>query len=275
MTKTASEEQLAILDQAYPVEEDNRGPRLPRLGFLSKDLIEESGTGKSKKIKVVQAAGTFYKEVETDEINQETGKKVWDKDFFNDEDPLNGVIFFHRKQLRFYDAADNMFINTPIYDRDDEIVPLFKGSTQIAKGIAKELQALYPALTAKGKPSSKLKEEKILYILLDDGQVYQMNLSQSSKFAFSDYGRKNKVNRLVTIMSASEEKTNGSNTYKHIEFSAGETITKVQADIIVPAVVELNEFIQAKADRIAGASEADKQFDAIGSSVQDDAVKKF
>ncbi len=261
----ATEQQMAILDNSYPIDQDST-PRfkVPRLGFLSKDLTEVTGTGKNKQIKVIQSAGTFFKEVETDELNDK-GKKVWSKDFFGDQEPIEAIIFFHRKQLRMFDGVDKMFINSPIYDTADEIVPLYKGSSKIDEGTPKALQAKYPDVTQKGKPTSKLKEEKIIYLLLlEDNQVYQMNLSQSSKFEFSDYGRNNKVNRVVTIMEGSEEKTNGSNTFRNIMFSPKRTISKAEADLIVPAVTELNQYVASKnarfsktADTVAAIEDAD------------------
>jgi len=260
MTKTkelvvaATEEQLAILDKSFPVAEDSRAPRLPRMGFLSKDIVEEKGTGKNKKITVVQSAGTFYTEVETDEVSEETGKKVWSKEFFGDQEPLDAVIFYHRKQLRMFDSVDNIYINTPIFDDNEEIVPLYKGATQIDKGLPASLQAKYPALTAKGKPSSKLKSEVILYLLVNE-EVYQMNLSQSSKFSFQTYGRTTKVNHVITTLSMSDEMTQGTNTYRHIVFSSKGVMTQKQADLVLPVVKELNDYISAKKTAYGGQSQ--------------------
>lgn len=250
ITVVASEDQLALLDQSFPVEEENRGPRVPRIGFLSKDVTEESGTGKAKKIKVIESAGTFYKDVESEEVDPSTKKKLWEKQYITDKagepESLDVVIFFNRRQLRMYSDADGVYINSPVYDSPDQKIPLFKGADKIGEGTEAELRAMYPALTKKGKPTSDLDIVKILYFLYEGG-IYQMSLSQSSKYAFEAYKRDVKtVSRYVTRMGMSEEMTNGSNVYRHVTFEKHETISKDQADIILPVITDMNRFIEAK-----------------------------
>ena len=184
---TLTEEQLAILNAGYPVSESSSRVSLPRFGMLAKDITEESGSGKAKTIKVLESAGTFYTEQDLGAVDEETGKKVWTKTYLGEK--VDVIIAFHRKQLRLFDKSLNKFISSPIYDNKDQIIPLYLDKRQIARGNQELLQNMYPKLTEKGKKSSKLNEETILYVLYD-GVLYQCNLSQSSKWSFKDYIKK-------------------------------------------------------------------------------------
>ena len=70
-----TEEQLAVLNESFPVGDEQSRLLLPRFGMLAKDITEETGTGKNKKITVLQSAGTFYTETDKGEVD-EKGKKV-------------------------------------------------------------------------------------------------------------------------------------------------------------------------------------------------------
>ncbi len=211
-----TEEQLAVLNQNFPVSaDDSNRLTLPKFGMLAKDLIEETGTGKNKQIKVIQAAGTFYTERDLDETN-EAGKKVWTKEFIEDE-TVDVVIVFFRHQLRRYDSSLDKFISTPIYDTPDQVLPLYLDKQVIKRGNEKELQALYPKLTVKGKPSSSLEKKTILYVVYKE-ELYQFDLSVSSGWEFSGYRRKVNPATVVTTLSSKEE-TNGSNTYRKVLFA--------------------------------------------------------
>jgi hypothetical protein len=124
-TNELSAEQLAILDQGFPVANENSNSLiLPRLGMLSKDITEETGTGKLKKIKVIEAAGTFFTERDMDEVDEETGKKKWTREYI-DGSEIDAIIVFHRRQLRMYDSSLEKFYSTPIFDTADQVVPLY------------------------------------------------------------------------------------------------------------------------------------------------------
>lgn len=215
-------EELALLDQSYPTQEDGDRLTLPRLGMLSKDIIEETGTGKNKKITVVEAAGTFYTESDLGETNDE-GKKVWTREYIKDEE-IDVVITFHRKQLRRFDASLEKFISSPFYDTDDQIIPLYLDRQVIKRGTRQQLQSMYPALTQKGKPTSDLKEDIILFVIYKD-QLYQLNLSQSSKYEFLNYKKTVNPSTVVTTLGTKEE-TFGANTYRKLTFKNKELITK-------------------------------------------------
>jgi len=206
------EKELANLNEAFPVVEANNRLVLPRFGMLSKDIVEETGTGKKKTIKVIEASGTFFTEVGNGEDVEKTFLEGEEKDV---------IIVFHRKQLKYFDKGLEQFISSPVFDTDDQIIPLYLDKRVVAKGTKDELQARYPALTQKGKKTSDLKEHKVLYVLVD-GEFYQMNVSISSGWAFSKYasGFKDGTSpaTVVTTLSSSEE-TFGTNTFRKIVFT--------------------------------------------------------
>jgi hypothetical protein len=254
-------EQLAILNESYSVETQNTRQSFPRFGMLAKDIVEETGTGKNKKIKLVQAAGSFYTEKETDEVETDDdgkAKKSWKKDFF-DTETVQATIIYRRKQLRFYDAGLEKFISSPIYDNSDQVVPLYLDKRQIAKGTPVELQALYPTKTAKGKDSSKLKETYILYILID-GVTYQWNLTESSKWAFLDYARTVNPSTVVTEIGSVEE-TFGTNTFRKATFTSKGLIDTEVFDTVVEGQNTIKQLV-----------ESDKRFYLSAPTVTDDAI---
>lgn len=265
-------EQQAMLDQGYPVtDDDSNRLTLPRFGMLSKDITEESGSGKNKKINIIQAAGTFYTEKDLGEID-ENGKKKWTKTFIDGE-KVDVVIVFHRKQLRKFDKSLKKYISSPIFDSSDQVIPLYLDKQIIKRGTQKELQDCYPALTQKGKPTSDLKEETILYVIYE-GELYQCNLSQSSKYSFMDYRKllnPAKPSSVVTTLSSIED-SSGSNTYSKMTFTKKRSINgneftsvmdnqkllaeKVEADkrFFVPQIAapadETMKALEAKSDEI-------------------------
>ena len=250
MTKTKevalTAEQLAILDNSYPVSEESNRISLPRFGMLSKDIVEVSGSGKNKVTTVVQSAGTFYTEKDLGELNDE-GKKVWTKEFIGEE--VDVIITSERKQLRKFDKSLNKFISSDIFDTDDQIVSLYLDKRVISKGTREQLQALYPKLTEKGKKSSSLNEDRILYVIYK-GELHQFNLSTSSKWSFSDYKRQvGNPSKLVTTLSSVEE-TNGSNTYRKVLFTSKGFITATQLELVQENQAKINEEVANTATRL-------------------------
>ena len=223
-----SDEQLLALNEAYPVSEDDSRVSLPRFGMLSKDITEESGTGKNKKITVIQSSGTFFTESDQGEVD-ENGKKVWTKEFI-DSETVDVQIVFHRKQLRLFDASLEKFISTPVFDNSEQIVPLYLDKQIVKRGNQKDLQALYPALTVKGKPSSKLKEQVILYVIFND-ILHQTILSVSSGFQFRNYKKTINPSAVVTTLGSVEE-TFGDNTYRKMTFANKRMITPVEFEVV-------------------------------------------
>jgi hypothetical protein len=235
-------EQLEVLNGSYPVADDSSRVSLPRFGMLAKDIIKEEGTGKNKKIEVIEAAGTFYTEKDEGEVNEE-GKKVWTKKYIGEKADV--IITFHRKQLRFYDKGLNKYISSPIYDDKEQIIPLFLDKRVIARGTPAELQSRYPKLSAKGKPSSNLNEETILYVIYN-GELHQCNLSQSSKWSFLDYRRKLNPSTVVTELGSVEE-TNGINTYRKMTFKSKGLIDPEVAEVVINTQAELKAQVASDA----------------------------
>lgn len=231
-----SEEQLAILNENYPISADNSRLTFPKFGMESKDITKETGTGKNKKIELIQAAGTFYTEKDLGEINSE-GKKVWTKTYIDGE-TVEGIITFHRYQLRKFDSSLNKFISSPIYDNENQVIPLYLDKQVIKRGTEKDLQSMYPALTQKGKPTSDLKKYTIIYFLYQ-GETYQFNLGVSSGWAFSTYKKLVNPSTVVTVLGSSEE-TFGTNTYRKVTFTKGSVITSTDFD----AVLETQETLK-------------------------------
>lgn len=271
MSKEITQEQLAQLNEAYPVSDNNNRTSYPRFGMLSKDIIEESGTGKNKKIKIIEAAGTFYTDKDEGAIDPETGKKVWTKTYLGEE--VEVVIVFHRKQLRLFDKSLEKFISSPIYDNNNQIIPLYLDKRQIAIGTPAELQDRYPMLTEKGKKSSKLKEEQILYVLYE-GEIYQCNLSQSSKWSFKDYSKTLNPSSVKTKLTSIEE-TNGSNTYRKILFTSLGLIDKDTFELVTNGQTKLKEqvisdsqYLLKQADNKKISDGQDAQMDAMVEEAQ-------
>ena len=125
VTNVASPEVLSQLSSAYPIEQGAMRIILSRISMVSQDVTE----GKGKATKVVVEAGTFFVEAQTDDINEETGKKVWVKEEIGNS--FEGIIVFKRKQLRYYDESTETYTSSPIYDTDDEIIPLFRDKKEV------------------------------------------------------------------------------------------------------------------------------------------------
>lgn len=229
-----SAEVMAALAQAFPQDPGFTRVHLPRLTFVSQDKTE----GKGKNMKVVMEAGTFLEERETDELNEE-GKKVWSKTELGLS--IEGIIIYQRKQLRHYDETTEEFTSSPIFDNDDEVVPLFTNKKEIVRGTPAELKARYQYTASDGKVKSKLEENRILYVLLND-ELYQLNLRGSSMYSFLGYARKTQVNAFVTAMN-SEPKEKGSIEWNQMTFTPVRPITADEASIVLAHVAEIKDSI--------------------------------
>lgn len=240
--KIITQEQIDQLNSAYPVMETGSRPSFPRFGMISKDIVETTGSGKNKKITVVQSAGTFYTEKDNGEVDEE-GKKVWTKEFLGEE--VDVIIAFHRKQLRLYDKGLEKYFSTPIYDNKEQIIPLYLDKKIVARGNQKTLQDLYPAMSESGKKTSKLKEETILFVVYNN-ELYQCTLTQSSKWSFKDYSKNVKVPSVVTTLGSVEE-TNGSNTYRKMTFKNKRIINSDEFELVKGFQDALGEQVQSDA----------------------------
>src|SRR5665213_2881151 len=224
-TEMATEQSVADVNSAFPVDTGSYAQtQLPRLGMVSQDKTE----GKGKAMKVTVEAGTFFIEHSTDE-KDEQGKTVWNRKELGDE--IEATIIYSRKQLRMFDEATETFSSTPIYDTEDEILPLWANKAEVDRGTPAELKARYMGVSKKtGKPVSDLKDNKILYVLYE-GELYQLNIWGSSMYSFKDYQRKARpgVPSVLTHFTSSSEE-NGAVTWNKMQFSAERPLDQEELD---------------------------------------------
>lgn len=232
-----SEESLAILRESYPVEQGFNRILLPRLGMISQDKTE----GKGKAMKVVAEAGTFFIEKQTEELDEE-GKKKWDRTELGTE--IEAIIIYQRKQLRLYDEATEQYTSSPIYDTDEDVIPLFCDKKEIARGTPQELKAKYQYTGDDGKTRSKLEDNRILYVMYDT-DVYQLNLRGSSMYSFLTYARKTMPPSVLTKFS-SEAKEKGSIQWNQMIFEPVRPISEDEAQKVIPIVNDIKMGIAAE-----------------------------
>ena len=232
---TPSDASLAALRNSFPQDPGFTRVMLPRITFKSQDVTE----GKGKAMKVVTEAGTFIEERETDDVDEVTQKKVWDKKELGSE--IEGIILFQRKQLRYFDETTEEFTSSPVYDTEDEVVRLFCNKAEVAKGTPAELKAKYEYTTKEGKTKSKLEDNRILYILKDD-ELFQLNLRGSSMYAFLTYARKVLVPAVVTTMN-SEAKEKGTIAWNQMTFTAKRQLTQDEIDDVLIKISEIQQSI--------------------------------
>ena len=227
ITTTASEESLAIIEQEYPREQSSFSKiLLPRIIFFAKDKME----GKGKNMRVVSEAGTFFSEAPN-----EDGE--WEKTELGKSIDVN--MIYHRRQLRYWDQANESYINSPIYDTNDDIIPLFQEKKEIDRGTQLQLQEKYPP--KEGRKMSALEDERVLYVLYA-GKTYQMSIKGSSKWAFLAYSRATNPATVLTTI-ASEEKKNGQNQWNTMTFTAKRAITEEEAKEIIAKVGKIKTSI--------------------------------
>jgi hypothetical protein len=217
---------LAQLASSFPVETGRISIRLPRLGMFSQDVTE----GKGKNMKVVAEAGTFYIENESEDTD-ETGKKLWTKDELGKE--IEVIIVYQRKQLKMYDSDTKKFTSSPVYDDDNEVIPLFCDKKEVARGTPEDLKARYMVEKA-GKKKSELKDQRVLYVLYN-GDLHQLNLGGSSMYSYLNYARKVSPITVVSALNSVFEE-NGDIEWNKMTFTnvgqiSGEQVALVQENL--------------------------------------------
>lgn len=229
-----SEESLQALRDLTPQEAGFTRVMLPRITFKSQDVTE----GKGKAMKVIVEAGTFIEERETDDEDEDTGKKIWDKTELGSE--IEGIILVPRKQLKYFDESTEEFTSSPVYDEDTEIVPLFCNKVEIARGTPAELKKGYEYVKD-GKTKSKLEENRILYILRGE-EIFQLNLRGSSMYSFLAYARKTLVPSVVTKMN-SESKEKGSIAWNQMTFVPSRVLSQDELNDVISKIREIKQGI--------------------------------
>ncbi len=220
--------------------------------MTAKDITE--GQGKNKK--VVTPAGTFFIERQTDEKG-DNDKPIWEKTEIGTE--FEGTILFRRKQLKYFDKTTELFTSSPVYDEDDEIIPLFCKKEEVGRGTPKELKAEYEFVGEDGKTRSKLEDNRILYIQYE-GEIYQMNLRGSSMYAFKTYSSKTVVPAFVTKFS-SEYKEKGSNGWNQCKFEAVRQLTGKEAQTVLSEVNKIKTAIRIEKEQYGGNKGGKSDFD--------------
>lgn len=263
ITTVASEAELAALAERFPQDDGYNRVFLPRLNLVSQDVME----GKGKSMKVVTEAGTFVKEIQSEEEEEgDNGKmyKPWIKTELGNE--IEVIILFQRKQLRHYDSKNEVYTSSPIYDSSDEIIPLFKQKSEVARGLPKDLKARpeFQGLTAAGKPTSKLEDNKVLYVLYE-GEVYQLSFRGTSMYAFMDYAKKTKIPTVVTTIN-SEAMEKGTTRWNQATFEAKRKLTSAEAklvgsklDEIEAGIAQEKAFFAAQAPAKSGDEKVDEE----------------
>lgn len=261
LANVADDETLATLSESFPVEPGVNRILLPRLGMVSQDQVE----GKGKSMKVVTEAGTFFIEKQTDEVDED-GKKKWEREEIGTS--IRGLILFQRKQLRMYDEKTELFTSSPIYDSEEEVVPLFCDKNEVGRGTPKELKEKYQYTDKEGKVKSKLEDNRILYVEVDD-TIYQLNLRGSSMYAFMTYSRKVSPPTVITEFS-SEAKEKGSIEWNQMTFTPVRKLTQKEAEAAVNKIKEIKTAIvleksqynnQVDVEVIKRSKEADKELE--------------
>ncbi len=264
---TASEEQLQELRAGMPVDEGFTRNLLPRLGMFSQDIVE----GKGKQMKVITEAGTFFTEKPTDE--EKDGKKVWAKEELGNE--IEGILLYQRKQLKYFDAPGNSFVNSSVYDSANDIIKLFQNGAEIASGTEAELKALEQfdsgETDTKGNPKSLLKDNRILYVLYND-ELYQMNLGGTSMYAWMKYSRSCVAPGVITRMN-SESKVNGKVSWNQMTFVKVRTVTTKEFELVKEKQKEISDAVEQEkafyASRAAQSQKAKNELDEFDDKPKD------
>jgi hypothetical protein len=223
ITIAPTEQELAELKSMFPVVDGFTRIALPRISFISQDKTE----GKGKAMKVVAEAGTFMTEKEGEEVDEDD-KKIWEKNEVGTS--FDGIIIYQRKQLKMYDANTETFTSSPIYDNDEDVIPLFSNKAEIDRGTPKDLKKKYEFVDDNGKTKSKLEDNRILYILYND-ELFQLNLRGSSMYAYMTFSKKYQPNTILTTFD-SEAKEKGSIAWNQITYTkardlSGEEVARV------------------------------------------------
>ena len=260
-----SPEQLEMLRNEFPTEQGFNRKFYPRLGMVSQNVTEEvKGKDGKTKINLITEAGTFFIEEQDPEEKDEKGNPAWNHTEIGDE--IEATIVFQRKQLKYYNKDTKEYTSSPIFDDENDIVPLFLNKKEVARGTPKELIAREEyAFVEDGKQKSKLEYNRVLYVKYD-GKIFQMNLRGSSMYSFMTYARKNTPPAVLTHFT-SEKKESGDIKWNQMVFTSkgdlnGEEVNEVLGHIaeIKQSIIEEKSFFANKSADETAADEAFKKF---------------
>lgn len=229
-----------VFDQlraAYPQHagDDYQKTFLPQIRFKAKAVLDDDD-------KVITKAGTFVNVVRSEDKNAD-GKNEYVEDVIGTA--LKDVsVVYERYRLSFYDAGNNAYISSPLFDdKENEVVKLFGGGKEVASGTVKELQAPY-MVEDNGKKKCTLKLQKVLYIVVD-GVLHEMVLSVGNGFAWSNFKRTCEVS-LIKFSIDSKKTEFGGNKYNEMVFTAGEYLTEEEALANLKLVQDIRQGIAAE-----------------------------
>src|SRR3990167_10692151 len=242
-----NERALTELKASFPVEQGFTRSFLPRLSMVSQDRTE----GKGKSMKVVAEAGTFFEERQDEEENGE-GKKEWIKKELGSK--VKGIILYQRKQLRLYDEKTEMYTSSPIYDEENQVIPLFCNKAEVARGTPADLKALYQ-YEKDGKTKSKLEDNRVLYVLKDD-EIFQLSLRGSSMYSWMTFARK-VLPPSVLIELSSEAMEKGQIKWNKMIFEVVKPLNTKEVTAILAKIKEIKEGIQEEKNYYAAVKQKD------------------
>ena len=253
VTTVASDKQLEKVSSVYKSEEAAVRIYFPRLGMYSKDKTEQviNSRTKKKELKIIGESGEFFIQRETEETDGE-GKKIWETVDLGKK--INLHIIYKRYQLRKYDEKTELYTSSPIFDFDDEEIPLFCEKKEVDRGLPKDLieKDSYKDPET-GKTRSLLEEQRVMYVIYE-GEVYQMNLRGSSMWALKAFERANGNPTQFLTTITPEHKKRGSNEWDCMKFEVSRKVTSAEAELIEEKQKELMEKI---AEQKAGFADAD------------------
>lgn|SRR3990167_521284 len=241
-----NERALTELKASFPVEQGFTRSFLPRLSMVSQDRTE----GKGKSMKVVAEAGTFFEERQDEEENGE-GKKEWIKKELGSK--VKGIILYQRKQLRLYDEKTEMYTSSPIYDEENQVIPLFCNKAEVARGTPADLKALYQ-YEKDGKTKSKLEDNRVLYVLKDD-EIFQLSLRGSSMYSWMTFAKK-VLPPSVLVELSSEPMEKGQISWNKMTFEVVRPLNADEVKDVMLRVVEIKDGIAQERAYYASANKA-------------------
>lgn len=229
---------LEALKNSYPqhTEDSYVKVTLPQIRFKAKAVLDDAGES------VILKAGTFVLVKRSDE------KDEHDK-YTYEETPVGtsvtADVLYERYRLSYYDAANNAYVSSPVFDDTKEIVKLFSGGKEYASGTVAELQAM-PDFTIEedGKKKCKLQLQKVLYMVYN-GELHEMTLSLSNGFAWRKYKQDTMVPLVHTIFD-SKKTEHGGNKYNELTYTAGEYLTEEEATANLTLVNDIKTGIEAE-----------------------------
>lgn len=242
--KKETELSVELVGDSYlPKENTFIRKTFPRISFTSQDKTE----GKGKTMTVTEEAGTFFLEKPTDETDDKN-KKIWSHVEIGKS--LEGVIFFTRKKLSYYDQPNNAFISSSYFDQDNDEIVLWSAGKQIGKGNKESLQKLYreeikdPKDPTKKKIVNNLAENKVLYVWYKD-EVYELTVKGTSMYSYSSYYKdcNGEPNKNLTLMTP-EDCENGSISWSKIIYKRVRQLSQSEWDITRTLAREMIEGIQ-------------------------------